>query len=94
MKDPPCLTCSTLSSGKKVRRARERASRSAPDWAEWPPPLTLASTSKRPNMFTKCRGNTNCSLIWRERERGREREGEREKEKERENTNEYLLTQS
>lgn len=44
------------------------ANRRAPVWAEWPLPSTLPSTSNRPSMPTKCRGNISCSLRHREKE--------------------------
>ncbi len=44
------------------------ANRRAPAWAEWPLPSTLPSTSNRPSMPTKCRGNISCSLRHREKE--------------------------
>lgn len=66
---PPCLMISASLSERKLHRAREMASRSAPAWLDRPPPLTVLSTSKRPSMSINWSGNISCSLCTQNRER-------------------------
>lgn len=71
----PCLSISASPSDRKLSRAREMASRSAPAWLDRPPPLTAHSRSKRPSTPKNWSGNISCSL-----DGGEEEEGENDQE--------------